>query len=89
MSLCASYQMVTNPVVYVNACNKLSVLLAHTQFKANRICSDYWLRPLETGIFADNGMQMHNFQSILKCKIGHAYVLPCMICINYYSLCSS
>ena len=33
--LCASYQIVSHPVVYVNACKQPMVLLAHTQGKSN------------------------------------------------------
>ena len=33
--LCASYQIVSPPVVYVNACKQPTVLLAHTQGKSN------------------------------------------------------
>ena len=33
--LCASYQIVSNPVVYVNACKQPMVLLADTQGKSN------------------------------------------------------
>ena len=33
--LCASYQIVSHPVVYVNACKQPTVLLAHTQGKSN------------------------------------------------------
>ena len=32
--LCASYQIVSHPVVYVNACKQPTVLLAHTQGKS-------------------------------------------------------
>ena len=33
--LCASYQIVCNPVVYVNACKQSTVLLAHPEGKSN------------------------------------------------------
>ena len=33
--LCASYQIVSNPVVYVNACKQPMVLLAQAQGKSN------------------------------------------------------
>ena len=33
--LCSSYQIVSHPVVYVNACKQPTVLLAHTQGKSN------------------------------------------------------
>ena len=90
--LCTSYKMVSNPVDYANACNQLSVFLAHSQGKSNLL----WLlaeTPLILEPLLIYGMQMHHLQSILRCEkvIGRPCVLPCnwMICINYYSLCSS
>ena len=60
------------------SCDQPSVFLAPTQGKSNLLIY---------------GMQMHHLQSILRCEkvIGRPCVLPCnwMICINYYSLCSS
>ena len=93
--LCTSYKMVSNPVdlyIYANACNQPSVFLAPSQGKSNLL----WLlaeTPLILEPLLIYGMQMHHLQSILRCEkvIGRPCVLPCnwMICINYYSLCSS
>ena len=92
LSLCTNYKMVSNPVDYANACNQPSVFLAPSQGKSNLL----WLlaeTPLILEPLLIYGMQMHHLQSILRCEkvIGRPCVLPCnwMICINYYSLCSS
>ena len=90
--LCTSYKMVSNPVDYANACDQPPVFLAPSQDKSNLL----WLlaeTPLILEPLLIYGMQMHHLQSILRCEkvIGRPCVLPCnwMICINYYSLCSS
>ena len=93
--LCTSYKMVSNPVDYANACNQLSVFLAHSQGKSNLLCT--WLlaeTPFKTGTIVDIWhADASSSLYILRCEkvIGRPCVLPCnwMICINYYSLCSS
>ena len=84
--------MVSNPVDYANAGNQESVFLSPSQGKSNLL----WLlaeNPLRLEPLLIYGMQMHHFQSILRCEkiIARPCVLACnwMICINYYSLCSS
>ena len=70
----------------------LFLFLAPSQGKPNML----WLlaeTPLILEPLLIYGMQMHHLQSIPGCEkvIGRPCVLPCnwMICINYYSLCSS
>ena len=86
---CTSYKMVSNPVDYANACNQPLLFLAPSQGKSNVL----WLlaeTPLRLEPLLIYGMQMHHLQSILRREkvIGRPCVLPWMICINYYSLCT-
>ena len=79
--------MVSNLVDYANARNKSSVFLAPSQGKLNLL---WLLAEITLGLepLLIYGMEM---QSTLRCGkvIGRSCVLPWMICINYYSLCSS
>ena len=77
-------------IMRMHACNRPSLFLAPSQCKSNLLWS-LAESPLRLEPLLIYGMQMHHLQSILRCEkvIGRPCVLPWMICINYYSLCSS